>query len=72
MIGCFRCHDDTHEAKLPDGKVQKLSQDCDLCHEAVAEDADPAEFEDTLKALLPMPVPATAKKAAPAAEEESE
>jgi len=32
--GCFRCHDGDHAA--PDGKV--ISNDCQLCHELLAED----------------------------------
>jgi hypothetical protein len=30
--GCFRCHDDQH--KSADGST--ISQDCTICHEAVA------------------------------------
>jgi len=29
--GCFRCHDDSHEAK--DGS--KISGDCELCHRQI-------------------------------------
>jgi NapC/NirT cytochrome c family, N-terminal region len=37
--GCFRCHDENHAT--PDKKT--ISQDCSLCHEAVAvEEASPA------------------------------
>jgi hypothetical protein len=32
--GCFRCHDDAHKTK--DGKV--IPQDCDLCHDVLAEE----------------------------------
>ncbi len=32
--GCFRCHDEEHESE--DGVV--IAQDCDLCHEILAED----------------------------------
>jgi hypothetical protein len=30
-VGCFRCHDDSHEAK--DGT--KISGDCELCHRQI-------------------------------------
>ena len=47
-VGCFRCHDDTHATK--EGK--KLSQDCDLCHELLAEEEDPAKLPPDLKTLM--------------------
>jgi hypothetical protein len=44
--GCFRCHDGEHAAK--DGRT--ISNDCDLCHQVLAqEEKDPA----ILKALAP-------------------
>jgi hypothetical protein len=51
--GCFRCHDNQHVAKLADGTTRTLSQDCDSCHERVAADEDPKNFDDTTKLLLP-------------------
>ena len=50
--GCFRCHDDVLEATLPGGETRTLAQDCDLCHELLAEEAAPSEFDATLQALL--------------------
>jgi hypothetical protein len=32
FIGCFRCHDESHESE--DGRV--ISQDCDSCHSILA------------------------------------
>jgi hypothetical protein len=46
--GCYRCHDEKHKTK--DGKV--LSQDCELCHELLAEDEAPDELDDELKTML--------------------
>jgi len=34
--GCFRCHDDEHKS----GKDQVIRQDCDLCHEVLAEEEE--------------------------------
>ena len=45
--GCFRCHDDKHATK--DGKT--ISQDCDLCHEILAEDEKPADLPESLQGL---------------------
>jgi hypothetical protein len=45
--GCFRCHDDKHATK--DGKT--ISQDCDLCHEIMAEDEKPADLPESLQGL---------------------
>ena len=46
--GCFRCHDEKHATK--DGKV--LSQDCELCHQLLAQEEAPAELDEGLKAML--------------------
>ncbi len=44
--GCFRCHDDKH--KSSSGKL--IKQDCDLCHEVMAEeDEKPSIPEDLLR-----------------------
>ena len=41
--GCFRCHDDKH--KTADGKT--ITQDCGVCHEAVAvEESSPEVLKD--------------------------
>ena len=53
ILGCFRCHDKEHEATLPDGSKQALSQSCDMCHESLATEEDPAKFDDTLQAIVP-------------------
>jgi len=46
--GCFRCHDENHTTK--EGKV--LSQDCELCHQILADEESPSELEDPLKNML--------------------
>ncbi len=46
--GCFRCHDGKH--KTADGKV--LDNNCDRCHEMLAEDEKPDELDDSLQVLL--------------------
>ena len=52
VLGCFRCHDLDHEKTLPDGSKQSLGQDCETCHEPLAQDEDPAKFDDSLKAMV--------------------
>lgn len=52
-VGCFRCHDNTHEARLADGSKKTLGQDCDSCHERIAVDEDPAKLDATSKLALP-------------------
>ncbi len=52
-VGCFRCHDGDHVATMPDGSKRELSQDCELCHETLAAEEKPEEFDDSLKAMLP-------------------
>ncbi|HLN59841.1 MAG TPA: NapC/NirT family cytochrome c [Thermoanaerobaculia bacterium] len=42
--GCFRCHDDEH--KTADGKT--ITQDCGVCHEAVATEESSPEVLKTL------------------------
>lgn len=47
--GCFRCHDDLHEAE--DGRT--ISQDCDACHTIVAErETDLGDLPDFVTAVL--------------------
>jgi len=47
--GCFRCHDDAHESD--DGRV--ISQDCDACHNIVAErESDLEGLPDFVSAVL--------------------
>jgi hypothetical protein len=46
--GCFRCHDDKHTSD--DGKV--ISQDCDLCHNLLAEDEKLDDLAEPIKALI--------------------
>ena len=48
MRGCFRCHDDEHEDK--NGKT--ISQDCDLCHEFLAEEEPFGELSDNMRSLI--------------------
>jgi hypothetical protein len=52
-VGCFRCHDKQHTARLADGTTRTLGQDCDSCHERIAMGEDPAKLEDTLRLALP-------------------
>lgn len=52
VIGCYRCHDDEHEKKLPDGTTQTLGQSCEQCHEPLANEEDPAKFDESLKAMV--------------------
>ncbi len=43
FLGCFRCHDENHEA--PDGRT--ITQDCDACHTVLAmEESQPRILED--------------------------
>jgi hypothetical protein len=41
--GCFRCHDDGHKSAA--GKT--IAQDCDLCHEVLAEESDKPDVPET-------------------------
>jgi hypothetical protein len=52
-VGCFRCHDLEHERKLPNGKTEAMSQDCELCHEAIGRGEDPAKLDEKIRQLLP-------------------
>ncbi|MBK8481694.1 MAG: NapC/NirT family cytochrome c [Proteobacteria bacterium] len=45
--GCFRCHDDEHKAA--DGRV--IPQDCDLCHEVLAEEEEKPDVPEGLLRL---------------------
>jgi len=47
--GCFRCHDDEHAVKGDEDKV--IRQDCDICHEVMAEEEEKPEIPDALMAL---------------------
>jgi hypothetical protein len=51
VTGCYRCHDDEHEKTLPDGTTKTLGQDCEQCHEPLANEEDPAKFDESLKAM---------------------
>jgi hypothetical protein len=44
FIGCFRCHDESHESQ--DGRV--ISQDCDSCHAILAMEEEQPEVLDQL------------------------
>jgi nitrate/TMAO reductase-like tetraheme cytochrome c subunit len=46
--GCFRCHDEKHATS--EGKV--LSQDCELCHQMLADEEAPEDLEESLRAML--------------------
>lgn len=48
LHGCFRCHDDKHATA--DGK--KLSGECEICHEALAQDEKPEGLDDAVRLLL--------------------
>jgi nitrate/TMAO reductase-like tetraheme cytochrome c subunit len=48
LRGCFRCHDEKH--KTADG--QALSQDCEMCHQLLAQEEKPSELEESLKTML--------------------
>lgn len=49
--GCFRCHDDEHTAK-PSGKEEKtVPQDCDLCHEVLAQEEEKPDLPETVLRL---------------------
>ncbi|PLX98000.1 MAG: cytochrome C [Desulfuromonas sp.] len=43
-IGCFRCHDDSHESE----NGETISGDCNLCHVLLAEDETDPEILETL------------------------
>ena len=45
--GCFRCHDDEH--KSASGRV--IRQDCDLCHEVLAQDEAKPDLPETMLQL---------------------
>jgi nitrate/TMAO reductase-like tetraheme cytochrome c subunit len=55
-VGCLRCHDGQHEAKLPNGKSKTMDKSCDLCHDTLATEKPPEKFEDTLKQVLGLPL----------------
>jgi hypothetical protein len=48
LHGCFRCHDDKH--KTADGR--RLSGECEVCHETVAQDDKFEELDESVRALL--------------------
>jgi len=48
LHGCLRCHDDKHATA--DGK--KLSGECEVCHETIAQEDKPAELSDAVKLLI--------------------
>ena len=43
--GCFRCHDGSHSTQ--DGRT--ISQDCNLCHQTLPNEAAPPEILKTLR-----------------------
>ena len=47
--GCFRCHDDEHTAKDDEDKV--IRQDCDICHEVLAEEEEKPDIPQALLTL---------------------
>jgi hypothetical protein len=49
LRGCFRCHNDQHTTA--DGE-KTISQDCELCHDFLAEEEAPADLSDELKSLF--------------------
>lgn len=46
--GCFRCHDEKHE----DERGEVLSQDCELCHEVLAEEEAYSTLDPKVKAYI--------------------
>jgi hypothetical protein len=49
LRGCFRCHNDQHATA--DGE-KTISQDCELCHEFLAEEESPDDLSDELRSLF--------------------
>ena len=47
--GCFRCHDDEHTAVKDKDKT--IRQDCDVCHEVLAEDEQRPEVPQSVLLL---------------------
>ena len=47
--GCFRCHDDEHIARSDEDKV--IRQDCDICHEVMAEEEEKPDIPRELMTL---------------------
>ena len=45
--GCYRCHDDEHKTK----KEEPLSQDCDMCHEVLAEEEEEPDVPESMLKL---------------------
>lgn len=48
--GCFRCHDDEHTAKIK-GEEVSIAQDCDKCHEVLAEEEEKPDVPESLLQL---------------------
>ena len=48
--GCFRCHDDEHTAKVK-GEERSIAQDCDVCHEVLAEEEEKPDIPENLLQL---------------------
>lgn len=48
LRGCFRCHDEKH--KTAEGVA--LSQDCELCHQMLAQEEAPGDLDEGLRTLL--------------------
>ncbi len=47
--GCFRCHDDEHTNKNDEDDV--IRQDCDICHEVMAEEEEKPDIPEELMTL---------------------
>ena len=46
--GCFRCHDEEHKS----AKDHVIGQDCDMCHELMAEKQLMSSLEDRVKKFI--------------------
>ncbi len=55
-VGCLRCHDGKHQARLADGRSKTMDKSCDLCHDALATEKSPDKFEDLLKQVVGLPL----------------
>ena len=56
VTGCFRCHDEEHTAKLPDGTSKTMNKSCDLCHESMATEKPPEQLDDPTKQAVGIPL----------------
>lgn len=46
--GCFRCHDEAHAAQAAGSEKKTISQDCSICHQALAVEESSPEVLNTL------------------------